>query len=1202
MTKSYLMNSLIEKMESGDQDFRFMGLNDLMNEIKQDQSSFTGDEVMENKVLKKVLSLVEDKISEVKNQAVRCLGQLIKILRQTQMEMVVDKLIEYSGGKDDELRDISALALKTITAELPADGPVSASACAKLTPKLLEQAGNTSTPPEALVETLSILSILITRFPLRLSSAEFNPPPLTVLAPLLSHSRPVVRKRAIVTISQFIPIAQPALFADLLQQHVFPNLVANANLEKQRTTVQLVAAVAKNSPTHIAPSLNDIVPQVLKAVQREDDELREGCLQALEALVLRCPSEVTSYLPSIIQVGNQFIKYDPNYAGGDDDEEMADADEDDEDEDDLDDQYSDDEDTSYKIRRSATKLLSAIIATRPELLSAIYKDVSPVLISRFGDREETVKLEVWSTYSILLSQTSVYGGLPQAKDDVTHGKRKRDMETMDTEEGPYALLKSQVPNLSKALLNQLKSPKTPPAVLQAGFSLLYSLLNVLPGSLSGQVPLITSTSKSILSQPPTTSTSTLYLSCLSFLSLFFSTHSPPAFSSSLPTLTPPLLKAVRERHPRVASEAFKVFSSLLQAVKPVKNADWPDALYEHALHRLTSHDTDAEVRASAEECIGDLWICATDTMKTKNRKEWEAICRQTVGDDWVNGCVDWLIGLLKKSGRSGKADTFVAIDVLLKSYTSGIPSGLPSTLIAHIKPYLTVSDISLLSQALNTLSILLELAPSITFPEVEKSLLPTLYSISHSPLVAGSALDSLLNFYGALVSADVQIATHVVPNLVLTVDKAPKSDANLSNVAKCVAQVVKSHQGVAAGTIAEYSKYVKSSKAKVSIVVLSLLILGEVGRFIDMSPQQDIFNHAIQHFSAEQEEVRSAAAFAAGNIAIGNLHQFLPSIMKMVQSDTKKRLLSLHALKEVVTHCSHGQLESVADMLWVPLFENSENSEESTRNVAAACIGKLATTQPSKYLPQLHARIRDNDPATRATVVSAIRYTFADTAQSYDELLSPLLVDFMSLMVDSDLTVRRLTLSALNSAARTKPYLIRDHLNALLPNLYKETEVNPDLIRTVQMGPWTHKVDDGLEARKTAYETMYTLLDTCLTKLDLHEFLGRVLPGLADDSDEIKVISHMMLFRLSQVAPAAVSQRLDEATPQLEKTMKGAQVTKDTVKQDLERAAELQRSALRAVAALSKVGSGVSPRFDAFVEELKKNPTWGVEFKELVGQ
>jgi hypothetical protein len=43
-------------------------------------------------------------------------------------------------------------------------------------------------------------------------------------------------------------------------------------------------------------------------------------------------------------------------------------------------------------------------------------------------------------------------------------------------------------------------------------------------------------------------------------------------------------------------------------------------------------------------------------------------------------------------------------------------------------------------------------------------------------------------------------------------------------------------------------------------------------------------------------------------------------------------------------------------MLWVPLFENSDNSEETTRNVAAACLGKLATTHPSRYLPQLHVR------------------------------------------------------------------------------------------------------------------------------------------------------------------------------------------------------------------------------------------------------
>ncbi|KAJ7231081.1 hypothetical protein C8J57DRAFT_1533894 [Mycena rebaudengoi] len=92
-----------------------------------------------------------------------------------------------------------------------------------------------------------------------------------------------------------------------------------------------------------------------------------------------------------------------------------------------------------------------------------------------------------------------------------------------------------------------------------------------------------------------------------------------------------------------------------------------------------------------------------------------------------------------------------------------------------------------------------------------------------------------------------------------------------------------------------------------------------------------------------------------------------------------------------------------------------------------------------------------------------------------------------------------------------------------------------------------------------AYETMYTLLDTCLATLEPPTFSGRVLPGLVHDSDEIMVIS--------QGAPTAVSQKLDGAMPQLEKTTNGATVTKDTVKQDLERA-ELQRTQMQDLSVL----------------------------------
>lgn len=40
------------------------------------------------------------------------LGQLIKIIRENQMDFVVDKLIDFSASKDDELRDISGLGMR----------------------------------------------------------------------------------------------------------------------------------------------------------------------------------------------------------------------------------------------------------------------------------------------------------------------------------------------------------------------------------------------------------------------------------------------------------------------------------------------------------------------------------------------------------------------------------------------------------------------------------------------------------------------------------------------------------------------------------------------------------------------------------------------------------------------------------------------------------------------------------------------------------------------------------------------------------------------------------------------------------------------------------------------------------------------------------------------------------------------------------
>lgn len=56
-------------------------------------------------------------------------------------------------------------------------------------------------------------------------------------------------------------------------------------------------------------------------------------------------------------------------------------------------------------------------------------------------------------------------------------------------------------------------------------------------------------------------------------------------------------------------------------------------------------------------------------------------------------------------------------------------------------------------------------------------------------------------------------------------------------------------------------------------------------------------------------------------------------------------------------------------------------------------------------LTRIQARIRDPNAATRTTVLSAIRYTFADPSPAFDDILAPYIIDFLSLMEDGELVI-----------------------------------------------------------------------------------------------------------------------------------------------------------------------------------------------------
>ena len=141
---------------------------------------------------------------------------------------------------------------------------------------------------------------------------------------------------------------------------------------------------------------------------------------------------------------------------------------------DTDGSYSDDDDMSWKVRRASAKTLEALISTRHDMVVEFYRKVSPELISRYKEREENVKVDVFNAYIALLKQTRTVIGTTVGVD-----------QSMEFSNSVAAIVSEQVPSIVKSLHKQLreKSIKT----RQSSFALLSELVCVLPGALTEHI-------------------------------------------------------------------------------------------------------------------------------------------------------------------------------------------------------------------------------------------------------------------------------------------------------------------------------------------------------------------------------------------------------------------------------------------------------------------------------------------------------------------------------------------------------------------------------------------------------------------------------------------------------------------------------------------------------------------------------------------
>ncbi|KAJ3288946.1 Cullin-associated NEDD8-dissociated protein 1 [Rhizoclosmatium sp. JEL0117] len=1288
MSSAYVIAALLEKLNNADSDFRYMAMADLSTELQKDSVSF--DEVTEKKIVAAIIRSLDDKNGEVQNLAVKTLAPLVRKSREQNIQEIVDQLCNLLVQKKDELKDIAAIGLKTVVLEVPVNSQVSKNVVKRLVPKLIALLSNSNAVQ---LDTIDILSDVLIRFGGILTEASNAADPTKpasslirqiqdVLFPYLSNPRPAIRKRAVAAFGNLVVHTSDELFDALIRKCVteMGEKEGAEDFDRLKTFVGLVATLARYSSRRLGKYIEQLLPLLSQYVAHDDDELREACFQTFEAFVLRCPTEITPFLPSITSLSLEYMTHDPNYDDGEDDEEMeteGDEDEDDEmdeDEDEDDDEggYSDDEDMSWKVRRSSVKALASIISTRNELVASFFDSIAPTLVKRFKEREESVRVEILNTFTSLIRQVGA------TSSGIT--LKKKGAKAALTADDPTLLLQKLVTRLSKNLSKELngKSVQT----RQSGFVLLKELVSVLHGGLDDTIALFVASIEASLASgnasssgkgPKPINNLNLKIEVLEFLKVALTLHNADVFTKHFAKLVPPVLAAINGKFYKVTSDALVVAVELVKAIRPIPAVEAsldtmevtvpapkaPKAgehilnIYKAVLDRVKVADLDIEVKERSIIALSTLiaqtydFLPASEITATvlpllveRLRNELTRLVSvrafKTICDSPLvgihDGALDFsalidssiapdLASFLRKANRQLRLTTLTTLAALFTKFGSKLSPATADLTLNEVQPVIAEADMNLFPLALELIAVILSVendsikqaALLVAKASVANNIVNVIVQAPHLAVSGSHGSAALVQFWGTIVRIGGEpVFNEMVQLLVKVVDGgAVVSKQSYRPVAQSIGALIV--EAKAMGSLNQYVSQLAGTGSNENHLYLSLNIVGVVGRSIDLSTSHPNLPATLLNlFAHESEEIKHAAAFALGNIALGNLHHYMPIIIQTLREGGKRRYLVLVSLKEVIARSSSTGLKGsntvsalapFAKDLWALLFESTEQAkEEATRNVIAECLGKLSMSNPQVYLSELVTGLKSNSAAVRATIVMAIRYTFTDVHSAasavFDEALSSVIVEFLRLLTDSDLNVRHIALATLNSAAHNKPYLITESLGELLPLLYQETIVKEELIHIVVMGPFKHKVDDGLDARKSAYECMHTLLERCLARIEIFAFLDRVVAGLGDAAQEIKMLNHTILQRVVTLSPAALLSRLDAMVPALKEAL-SAVPKANAVKQEIEKVNELVRSAIRAVLVVGKgllastaaseggvIGGGSCPVFDEFFKEI----------------
>lgn len=1165
----------LEEMEHYDKDNRYMGASDLCNLICSESSTF--DVEKERKCISAFIKQLDDKSAEVQGKAVQCLAKIASKIREDNLGNILKKVADCIVNGDKDFRDIYSICCKSIMAEITDTyAPTVIKSCYPIL-----QTGIKSSDEEVQEECIELLSEMLKRF----ASNIIHDPSLIKETAVLDQLFTIISSSAPYTLKKKVAYCMGCLGAILSSSNISTLMETiikfiNANMDNEGDLFYYILAlswVSRKIGYKLGSYLESLIANLINICDTLDpenssdqrNEIAEEALNCLESLIKHCPREITRYIEKLLEVAQDRMTYDPIYDyEGDEDMEVDDEGEGWDEE--IDDEDAQDDDSSWKVRRGSINLIISVITTRPEMLRTLYANLSSRLVNRFKERENKIKTLVFNAFSVLLKTTNV-----QSFDNESLTDRSVSITGMMKQRSSTEELFSQVPSIVKSLLKETstKNVNVKIAILECLAEITKALRDHLNPFFVEILPLI---KESVIGEH-NTAVSVPALSSLKTMLQYAKDNEE--YKKNSEEILDIILASLKSDHFSVKSEGLLATSSFTKILS-VSGMD------NDSVGKLN------EVVLSCMDASENAIIAVSHLLSS---------CHNSLSKSEIDTNIDILIEKLKNDMK--RIASLRAINRICKS-SCGL-TNYCENIVVSVTPLLSKSDTAVKINSLEVLNNFVEKYGNELKPNLNKVLSTTLTIITSENLqVADWALDLLTRLTkfkidGDLIDQSIEKVTSLTESSFLsdrTITKILEFFRNLSKnqpgvdfeshikfleskvsinctvPARCIAEILSQHPEVESAFITKYLKGL--DKDDEGVVVVSSLILGEIGRLNDLSKNKDLTSTIDNLFNHQSPDVKIAASHCLGHICIGNLAHFLPIVIEFINRNPKHKYLLLMSIREIIDTKLSDITDHYSEISSI-LFENAKSTEEKIRNVVSECLGKLFATSGLEMLQEFDSRLSSTNQLVRATIARCFKY--AATRDADPTAVSTLLPDIIELASDSEHQIRQFAIESLISISHNIPDLIKNEIDTLLKIISSEVEVKKELIKEVDLGPFKHKIDEGRPIRKAGFVLLDTVFEKMPERTNVPATLDIILVGLSDPDDDCVSQTLHILIKLIRWAPGAVAGQMSNILDKLPAILK--EPAKGTTKSSI-------RIAVKAIENLNQIPDmETNTTFQKFIQD-----------------